>query len=123
MTSRVFASSNFLEPSDAEPIRTVVTESEHAAVIAWHLNPHQIISAHIHPYGQDTWTILAGEGQYFLDETGNTQIIRAGDVVVAPIGNVHGVINTGTEPLIFISVVTPSSAGYEIVFIENARAN
>ena len=38
-----------------------------------------------------------------------------GDVVVAPIGSVHGVFNDGDEPLIFISVVSPATAGYELI--------
>lgn len=42
-------------------------------------------------------------------------MIVAGDVVVARTGNVHGVLNTGDEPLRFISVVSPGSAGYELV--------
>jgi oxalate decarboxylase/phosphoglucose isomerase-like protein (cupin superfamily) len=33
--------------------------------------------------------------------------------VVAPRGCVHGVLNHGDEPLRFISVVSPASAGYE----------
>jgi mannose-6-phosphate isomerase-like protein (cupin superfamily) len=41
--------------------------------------------------------------------------VVAGDVVVAPIGNIHGVHNTGTAPLILISVVTPAEAGYQLM--------
>jgi len=28
---------------------------------------------------------------------------------------VHGVVNDGSEPLLFISVVAPASAGYELL--------
>jgi len=115
---RIFASYKFFQPNDGEPIRTVVTQSDHAVVVAWHVNPQQIIPPHIHPYGQDTWTILSGKGDYYLDRQGNTKAIEAGDVVVAPIGCVHGVINTGEEPLTFISVVTPLDAGYEMILLE-----
>ncbi len=110
---RVFHSNNFFQPTDSEPIRAVVTASADAVVVAWYLYPEQEISAHIHPSGQDTWTILAGEGEYYLDSLGKTQTIVAGDVVVAPSGSVHGVINRGKEVLMFISIVTPASAGYE----------
>jgi quercetin dioxygenase-like cupin family protein len=113
--TRIFDSAKFFQPSDDEPIRSVITESEHSVVVAWYIKPHQVIPAHIHPHGQDTWTILSGSGSYYLDEQGNTQTIKVGDVVVAPIGSVHGVINTGAEPLIFISVVSPASAGYEMM--------
>jgi quercetin dioxygenase-like cupin family protein len=112
-TPRIFKSSEFLQPTDAAPIRSVVTESKDAAIVAWYVKPGQEIAAHIHPQGQDTWTILTGTGDYYLDQAGTTQKITAGDVVVAPVGCVHGVVNKGEEPLVFISVVSPAEAGYE----------
>jgi quercetin dioxygenase-like cupin family protein len=115
MMQRIFASSDFFLPSVGEPLRTVVCETVDAVVVAWYLQPGQEIARHIHPHGQDTWTILAGQGQYSLDLTGQTQRIQAGDVVVAPLGQVHGVVNDGEQPLQFISVVCPGEAGYELV--------
>ena len=110
---RIFNSANFFQPTDGEPIRSVVTESENAVVVAWYIQPGQEIPAHIHPQGQDTWTILAGKGEYYLDRSGKTQSISKGDVVIAPTGSVHGVFNNGAEVLMFISIVSPSAAGYE----------
>jgi quercetin dioxygenase-like cupin family protein len=113
--TRIFNSSEFFQPTDdLEPIRSVITESPDAVIVAWHILPGQTIAAHIHPQGQDTWTILAGVGEYYLDQMGNTQPIAAGDVVIAPIGAVHGVVNHGSEPLRFISVVSPATAGYQL---------
>lgn len=112
---RIFHSAAFFQPAVGEPIRAVITESPEAVVVAWHVNPDQRIEAHVHPHGQDTWTILSGEGEYVLDATGTSRPIRAGDVVLAHTGCVHGVHNTGTEPLRFISVVSPAQAGYELV--------
>ena len=110
---RIFNSANFFQPTDGEPIRSVVTESENAVVVAWYIQPGQEIPAHIHPQGQDTWTILAGKGEYYLDRSGTTQLIETGDVVIAPTGSVHGVFNHGDEVLMFISIVSPADAGYE----------
>ncbi|WP_373546935.1 cupin domain-containing protein [Chamaesiphon sp.] len=112
---RVFNSSQFVRSSDGEPIRSVITESPDAVVVVWYIQPQQEIAAHQHPQGQDTWTILAGQGKYYLDRLGTTTSIVMGDVVVAPIGSVHGVFNDGDEPLIFISVVSPATAGYELI--------
>jgi quercetin dioxygenase-like cupin family protein len=117
---RIFKSSEFWQPTDGEPIRSVVTESKDAVVVAWYIKPGQAIPAHIHPHGQDTWTILAGQGDYYLDRTGATTPIVAGDVVVAPIGCVHGVFNRGDEPLVFISVVSPGEAGYQLLSLDPA---
>ena len=57
--------------------------------------------------------MLEGAGVYQVDEAGSTLPIAAGDVVVALAGSVHGVVNTGTLPLVFISVVSPAAAGFE----------
>lgn len=121
-TTRIFNSADFLQPADGEPIRSVMTESQHAVVVAWYIKPGQKILPHIHPQGQDTWTILRGKGQYYLDQAGSTQRITAGDVVIAPTQSVHGVFNDGDEPLVFISVVAPADAGYELVAIEDSVA-
>ncbi len=115
---RIFHSSDFFQPTDEEPIRSVVTESKDAVVVAWYVKPNQKIAPHIHPNGQDSWTILSGTGEYYLDQKGTKKAISAGDVVVAPVGCVHGVFNNGDEPLVFISVVTPAAAGYQLIPIE-----
>ena len=115
---RVFSAAAFFQASEGEPIRVVVTQTPEATVVAWHVEPGQRISAHVHPTGQDTWTILSGEGLYHVSLDGTTRTIRAGDVAVAPVGAVHGALNTGTEPLRFVSVVSPSDSGFEPVMVD-----
>lgn len=110
---RIFNSDRFFQPTEGEPIRSVVTESTTAVIVAWYIKPGQEIAAHFHPYGQDTWTILRGKGEYYLDRSLKTKSIVAGDIVIAPIGCIHGVFNDGDEPLVFISVVSPGEAGYQ----------
>lgn len=110
---RLFKVAEFLRPADGEPIRSVITESADAAVVAWHVQPGQSICAHVHPEGQDTWTIIAGSGQYRVSAEGASIAITQGDVLIAHRQEVHGVLNTGHEPLIFVSVVSPSGAGFE----------
>ena len=112
---RIYKSANCFQPTDADPIRSVVSESPQAVIVAWHVKPGQRIAAHVHPSGQDTWTILAGQGQYQVAATGEKRPIVAGDIVVASPGEVHGVVNDGSEPLLFISVVAPAGAGYELL--------
>jgi quercetin dioxygenase-like cupin family protein len=109
---RVFQIATFLQPSDGEPIRSIVTESAPASIVAWFVKPGQCIRPHRHPHGQDTWTVLEGGGAYQVDDAGHTVLIAAGDVVVASAGSVHGVLNTGMQPLIFVSVVCPAAAGF-----------
>ena len=109
---RYFKVADFLQPADGEPIRSVITESVDAAVIGWCVKPGQRISAHVHPDGQDTWTILSGCGRYCVSAHGESIAIAEGDVLVAHRGEVHGVLNTGQQALVFISVVTPAAAGF-----------
>ncbi len=115
--TRIFKSAKFLQPTDGEPIRSVITSSPEATTVAWYIQPQQEIPAHRHPQGQDTWTILSGSGEYYLDRDGTTRSIEMGDVVIAPTGSIHGVFNNGDEALIFISVVSPLplDVGYELV--------
>jgi quercetin dioxygenase-like cupin family protein len=117
---RIFPSARFFQPVDDEPVRSVITESPETVVVAWYLKPGQEIAAHIHPQGQDTWTILSGSGIYYLDITGQKQRITVGDIVIAPIQAVHGVFNDGDEPLVFISIVSPADAGYQMVVPEQS---
>ena len=109
---RIFSSGDFLQISSGEPIRAVVTESREAVVVAWIVLQGQTIAAHVHPQGQDTWTVLSGRGEYRLDAQGATRSLAPGDIAVAPVGAVHGAFNPHAEPLIFVSVVTPADAGY-----------
>lgn len=110
---RIYTSADHFQPSPGEPIRAVITESPDACVVAWHVDPGQTVAAHVHPRGQDTWTILSGQGEYTFHASGESRTIVAGDVVLARTGDVHGVTNHGSEPLRFISVVSPADAGYE----------
>jgi quercetin dioxygenase-like cupin family protein len=121
--ARIFNSADFLQPIDGEPIRSVITESKDAVVVAWYIKPGQKVAAHLHPQGQDTWTILAGQGDYFLDQAGTTKPIAAGHVVIAPVGCIHGVYNSGDVPLVFISVVSPADAGYQLMEREDSLAH
>lgn len=111
---RIFSSAQHFHPADGDPVRSIITESVDTVVVAWYVKPGQAIRAHSHPDGQDTWTVLAGTGDYTLDEAGTTQPIRTGDVVVAHVGEVHGVFNNGTTPLLIVSTVSPADAGYQL---------
>lgn len=112
---RIFNSSDFFQPADGEPVRSVITESNDAVIVAWYIKPGQEIRAHVHPHGQDAWTILSGTGEYYLDSDRTTRTIKPGDVLVAHTGEVHGVLNNGALPLKFVSVVSPPDAGYQLV--------
>jgi quercetin dioxygenase-like cupin family protein len=112
--TRLFRVADFIQPSDDLPIRSVVLETEEAVVVVWYVNPGQEIAAHVHPHGQDTWTVLSGEAEYFQGQ-GMARIIKASEIAVARNGEVHGAKTIGDEPFVFVSVVSPNGAGYELV--------
>lgn len=112
---RVFTIKQHQQTSEGEPIRSVITESADCAVVAWLVLPGQRLEPHVHPDGQDTWTIIAGQGQYMLDGKGSTRPISVGNVIVAHRNQVHGVYNDGNTPLEIVSVVSPAAAGFRLV--------
>ena len=88
-SARIFKAALFFQPSTGDPIRSVVCESADAVVVAWHVAPGQTIAPHVHPAGQDVWTILSGSGKYISAASGETRAVRTGDIAVAQAGQVH----------------------------------
>ncbi len=115
---RVFDSALFFRAGEEVPPRVVITESSDSAVVCWHVEPGQHIELHVHPGGQDTWIVLAGEGRYFPDQSGHFLPLRPGVVAIATRGAVHGALNTGSTALRFVSVVSPAESGFEPVAVE-----
>jgi quercetin dioxygenase-like cupin family protein len=66
--------------------------------------PGGAAQAHDHPF-EETYYFLAGEIEAELD--GRPYTIRAGDVVFAGVGSVHGFYNTGTERVRWIETQAP----------------
>lgn len=112
---RIFAARAHWTEAPEEPPRTVVTDTPHGVVVAWHVAPGQTIRPHVHPHGQDTWVVLEGRGRYIVNADGDTRPLAAGDIAVAAAGQVHGAINDGEVALRFVSVVAPVEAGYALV--------
>lgn len=112
-TDRVLGVAEHLRPQPGEPLRTVVAETADAAVVAWVVLPGQTIGNHVHPHGTDVWTVVSGKGLYQHHAGLAPLRLRSGDVAVARAGELHGVLNDSDEPLVFVSVVAPLSAGYE----------
>lgn len=109
--SRIFTITDFIRPSAGEPFRSVVFDTEYSSVVVWHVHPGQEIAAHIHPHGQDTWTVISGAAQYYHGNGIITQI-STGDIAIAHPGQVHGALNSGTDD--FVSVVASGNAGFAL---------
>jgi len=110
---RIFSVAEYIRPSDGEPIRSVVLETKDSAVVVWYAHPGQEIAAHVHPHGQDTWTVISGEAEYYQGD-GIVTRLKAGDIAIAKPGQVHGAMNSGPVPFIFVSVVASGNAGFAL---------
>jgi quercetin dioxygenase-like cupin family protein len=70
--------------------------------------PGGAAQAHDHPF-EETYFFLSGEIEAELD--GQPYTLRAGDVVFAGVGSVHGFYNTGSERVRWIETQAPQPPG------------
>jgi hypothetical protein len=97
IAARMFAISEFARPSDGEPIRSVVLETEGPQSLFGMFDPGQEIAAHVHPHGQDLldcsfWfcRLLSKEAVWSLSS-------RPEKLPYAKPGQVHGAMNTDSN--------------------------
>jgi len=67
--------------------------------------PGQAHQAHTHADQDKMYVVLAGHGEAQVG--GETTEVGAGDIVFAPAGMLHGMKNTGEEPLSVLVVFGP----------------
>ena len=82
--------------------KIALSETGHSRSTLWCLEPGQGIVPHVHA-GDHIWAVFEGEGLY-LSEGAEPLPIGPGTVLIAPAGESHGVENTGTAGLVFLSV-------------------
>jgi quercetin dioxygenase-like cupin family protein len=70
------------------------------------MEPGAISARHVHPASEQIWLIEQGNA-LLLTADGQTDALRAGDVVRTPAGTIHGVANTGSERFVYLAVTTP----------------
>ena len=75
--------------------------------VAWvEVEPGAVQNPHCHAPAQ-VYLIIAGVGRVLVDD--EEQDVQEGDLVYVPPNAMHGVRNTGTKFLTYVSVATPSS--------------
>lgn len=67
--------------------------------------PGQEHRAHVHADQDKLYYVLAGAGEAQVGE--DVQAVSAGDLILAPAGVLHGLKNTGSEPLSVLVVFGP----------------
>ncbi|MCZ8097608.1 MAG: cupin domain-containing protein [Burkholderiales bacterium] len=71
--------------------------------------PGTAVSLHVHTGKTEYWLITAGTGVATVGET--TIPVVEGDVVATEPLVPHALLNTGTQPLLFVNVVVPTGDG------------
>jgi quercetin dioxygenase-like cupin family protein len=85
-------------PENAPSARTTITRVT--------MEPGTISRRHSHPASEQTWIVESGTATMLLAKDA-TRAINVGEVLRTPAGEIHGVINTGSEPFIYLAVTTP----------------
>lgn len=67
--------------------------------------PMAYVEDHVHKVQEQVYHVLEGEGLLTLD--GQPRVMRKHDYVFIPPGVVHGFVNTGTSPLVFLVITSP----------------
>jgi quercetin dioxygenase-like cupin family protein len=70
------------------------------------MEPGAASARHAHSASEQIWLIEQGSAE-LLTDGGETDRLRAGDVVRTPAGSIHGILNTGEEQFIYLAVTTP----------------
>lgn len=67
------------------------------------LNPGVTIGRHTHEHEMESMTIVSGHAVHIIN--GETQLLEAGDIIVAQPGDTHQIACQGEEPLVLIAQV------------------
>jgi quercetin dioxygenase-like cupin family protein len=78
--------------------------ADHVTMFTVDYEPGGAAQAHDHPF-EEAYLFLAGEIEAELD--GEHHTLRAGDIVFAGVGSLHGFYNTGTERVRWIETQAP----------------
>jgi quercetin dioxygenase-like cupin family protein len=112
MKDRIFALEAWVRFSDIAAMVTEIIQTENASIAIWGVKPGQVVEAHFHPDGQDTWVMLRGTLMYYLGN-GQSQSLNAGEVAIAEKNQIHGAVNDNSEDAVFISIYSAPQIGYE----------
>jgi quercetin dioxygenase-like cupin family protein len=68
--------------------------------------PGQSHPSHAHAGADKVYWVLEGEGAFTVGEKSHR--VRAGEMLVAPAGVAHGVVNDGAARLLVLAVIAPA---------------
>src|SRR5690349_21756009 len=67
------------------------------------MQPGAISTLHAHAKAEQIWLIERGAGTLLMDG-GAEAAVEAGDILRTPAGDTHGIVNSGSEPLVYLAI-------------------
>ena len=61
--------------------------------------------AHSHPESEQVYVIVRGRGR--MEVAGDVEEVGEGDLVFIPPATQHGIVNDGSEPLVYVAAASP----------------
>jgi len=75
--------------------------------------------AHSHPDAEQVYVIVRGRGR--MSVAGDVEDVGAGDLVFIPPSTAHGIVNDGSEDLVYVSAASPPVSMEELYSAELSR--
>ena len=102
--------------AEKETVVPVYADGVDLGIVSWNLMPGQANESHSHPASAHCFIVVEGQGLYLKGQPGTAEYaefpIKAGDTVVIPRQQVHGIRNTGSEPLSYFAITTTAGGEY-----------
>ena len=85
--------------------RQVLFTGPHAQLVLMTLKPGEEIGMEVHPAVDQFFRFEVGQGKVTI--AGIDYTVKDGDVAIVPAGNMHNVVNTGSEALKLYTIYSP----------------
>ena len=90
---------------DSSDFRRVLWTGAHTQLVVMTIPVGEEIGSEVHDANDQILSFVRGTGT--ADVAGETRSVSAGDIVVVPAGTQHNFVNTGSEPLVLMTVYGP----------------
>lgn len=84
------------------------TAAERLLLVRVHMPPGRAHPFHRHPAMEEIIHVISGTAEQWVER--DSRLLGPGDVAHIPRNVVHGTYNAGTEPLVFLAILSPAGA-------------
>jgi quercetin dioxygenase-like cupin family protein len=88
--------------------RSDVVKNEHLLLVRANMDPHRSHPFHKHPTREEIIYILSGQAEQWAGR--DHRILKPGEMVFIPMGEIHGTYNPFDEKLVFLAILSPAHA-------------